>query len=104
MKIRKNLSDADMFKGSHESYTFENDVLEDDAPRKTFRGHVPANKNKEDELLLPKEAQEKLNRCLLEVSMEWLKAKNGDLDWKVKRNGFTITIEPKAKEKKESSL
>jgi hypothetical protein len=40
--------------------------------RKFFAGAVPKNK-KEEELLLPKEAQEKLNRCLLEVSMEWLK-------------------------------
>jgi hypothetical protein len=36
MKIRKNLSDADMFKGSHETYTFENEVLEDDAPGRKF--------------------------------------------------------------------
>jgi hypothetical protein len=49
----------------------------------------------------PRKLRKNLNRCLLEVSMEWLKAKNGDLDWKVKRDGFTITIEPAAKEKKE---
>jgi hypothetical protein len=98
MKIKKNLTDEDMFRGSKENYSFENEVLEDDSRKKVFRGAVPKNK-KEEELLLPKEAQEKLNRCLLEVSMEWLKGKNGDLDWKVKRDGLVITIVPVAKKK-----
>ena len=98
MKIKKNLTDEDMFRGSKENYSFENEVLEDDSRKKVFRGAGPKNK-KEEELLLPKEAQEKLNRCLLEVSMEWLKGKNGDLDWKVKRDGLVITIVPVAKKK-----
>ena len=34
MKIQKNLSDADMFRGSREEYSFETDVLEDGPRRK----------------------------------------------------------------------
>ena len=98
MKIKKNLTEADMFRNSQDNYSFENDVLEDDSRKKVFRSAVKK-KKKEEELLLPKEAQEKLNRCLLEVSMEWLKGKNGDLDWKVKRDGLIITLTPVAKAK-----
>ena len=45
-------------------------------------------------MMLPPEAQEKLNRCLLEVSMEWLRDKGGDVDWKIVRNGLSITLTP----------
>ena len=46
------------------------------------------------------EAQEKLNRCLLEVSMEWLKDKGGDVEWKVIREGLSIIIKPAPAKKK----
>jgi hypothetical protein len=38
MKIKKNLTDEDMFRGSKETYSFENEVLEDDSRKKVFRG------------------------------------------------------------------
>ena len=51
------------------------------------------------ELLLPEDAQERLNRFLLEISMEWLKNKNGDCTWKVLKEGGQIVIKPVAKNK-----
>jgi hypothetical protein len=92
MKIKKNLSDAEMFQDSSENYSFETEVLTDDGRSSSFRRKAQQPEKKE--LLLPEEAQEKLNRCLLEVSMEWLKDKNGEAAWKVKREGLQIIIEP----------
>lgn len=80
-KIRKNLSDADMLKGFAEELTFENGMYaEEKVSSSKLKGtKAPAKK----ELLLPEEAQERLNRFLLEISMEWLKNKNGNCTWKV---------------------
>lgn len=97
-KIRKNLSDADMLKGFNEELTFENGMYADEKVRqsKIKVAKAPAKK----ELLLPEEAQERLNRFLLEISMEWLKNKNGDCTWKVLKENGEIIIKPVAKAKK----
>lgn len=97
-KIRKNLSDADMLKGFSEELTFENGMYADEKVRQSkIKGaKAPAKK----ELLLPEEAQERLNRFLLEISMEWLKNKNGDCTWKVLKENGEIIIKPVAKAKK----
>ena len=87
MKIKRNLSDADMFRGMEEEESFETALLSDDSRRVKLRK-------------LPPEAIEKLNRCLLEVSMEWLKDKGGDVDWKVVREGTSIIIKPAPAKKK----
>lgn len=92
MKIKKNLSDDEMFKGYEEKVSFENALLKNEPGSKRYRGAKTAKEEKE--LLLPAEAQEKLNRCLLEVSMEWLKGNNGDVEWKVQKNGLEIVIKP----------
>ena len=95
MKIRKNLSDEDMLRGMQEDESFETAVLHDDSDRRRVRRSPQALKQEaEKQMLLPPEAQEKLNRCLLEVSMEWLREKGGNVDWKVVRNGLTITLTP----------
>lgn len=98
VKIRKNLSDAEMLKGFSEELTFENGMYADDKVRQSkLKGaKAPAKK----ELLLPEEAQERLNRFLLEISMEWLKNKNGDCSWKVLKENGEIVIKPVAKAKK----
>lgn len=101
MKIKKNLSDEEMFQGYEEVESFENAILKDDSRHKSFKGKQAA---AEKEMLLPAEAQEKLNRCLLEVSMEWLKGNNGDVEWKVIREGTTITIKPSPAKKKDGRL
>ena len=62
-----------------------------------LKAKAPAPAKKE--LLLPQDAQERLNRFLLEISMEWLKNKNGDCTWKVLKEGGQIVIKPVAKNK-----
>lgn len=98
MKIKRGLSDADMLKGYSENLTFENGMYADETVTKSkIKGaKAPAKK----ELLLPEEAQERLNRFLLEISMEWLKNKGGNCTWKVSKEEGQITIKPVAVAKK----
>lgn len=97
-KIRKNLTDADMLKGFSEELTFENGMYAEEKlhQSKIKGGKVQAKK----ELLLPEDAQERLNRFLLEISMEWLKNKNGNCTWKVLKEDGQIVIKPVAITKK----
>ncbi len=96
-KIRKNLSDEDMLKGFSEELSFENGIYSEEktAKSKIVKAKAPVKK----EILLPEDAQERLNRFLLEISMEWLKNKNGDCTWKVLKEGGQIVIKPAAKTK-----
>ena len=98
-KIRKNLSDEDMLKGFSEELSFENGIYSEEktTARMKLKAKAPAPAKKE--LLLPQGAQERLNRFLLEISMEWLKNKNGDCTWKVLKEGGQIVIKPVAKSK-----
>ena len=98
-KIRKNLSDEDMLKGFAEELSFENGIYSEEktSARMKLKAKAPAPAKKE--LLLPQDAQERLNRFLLEISMEWLKNKNGDCTWKVLKEGGQIVIKPVAKNK-----
>ena len=95
VKIKKGLSDADMLKGFSEELTFENGMYADEKVKQS-KLKAPAKK----ELLLPEDAQERLNRFLLEISMEWLKNKNGDCTWKVLKENGQIVIKPVAVAKK----
>ena len=98
-KIRKNLSDEDMLKGFSEELSFENGIYSEEktTARMKLKAKAPAPAKKE--LLLPQDAQERINRFLLEISMEWLKNKNGDCTWKVLKEGGQIVIKPVAKSK-----
>lgn len=100
MKIKRNLSDADMFRGMEEEESFETAILADDNHVKKIRKNSSAIKKEAEAMMLPPDAIEKLNRCLLEVSMEWLKDKGGDVDWKVVRDGTSIIIKPAPAKKK----
>ena len=100
MKIKKNLSDADMFRGMEEEESFETALLSDDSRRVKLRKNSSSIKKEAEAMMLPPGAIEKLNRCLLEVSMEWLKDKGGDVDWKVVREGTSIIIKPAPAKKK----
>ena len=100
MKIKKNLSDADMFRGMEEEESFATALFSDDSRRVKLRKNSSAIKKHAEAMMLPPEAREKLNRCLLEVSMEWLKDKGGDVDWKVVREGTSIIIKPAPAKKK----
>ncbi len=92
MKIRKNLSDEEMFQGFIEKESFENTFDKDEKTKvfKTKNKQNPATK----ELLLPSEDQEKLNQYLLEISMDWFKNGNGDVVWKVQKEQGQIIIKP----------
>lgn len=97
-KIRKNLSDEEMLRGFKEEITFENGMYADEKVQHSRIKGVKAPAKKE--ILLPEEAQERLNRFLLEISMEWLKNKNGSCTWKVLKEGEQIVIRPAAAAKK----
>lgn len=97
MKIRKNLSDEEMLKGFSEELTFENGMYSEEKVRESRIKNTRKSTGKE--LLLPEEAQERLNRFLLEISMEWLKNKNGDCSWKVLKENGQIVIKPVANKK-----
>lgn len=100
MKIKRGLSDQEMFRGIEEEESFETAILSDDSRRLRRRGPAKVSDREEKPLLLPPEVQEKLNRCLLEVSIEWMKDKGGDMEWKVIREGTVITLKPSAFKKK----
>ena len=91
VKIRKGLSDADMLKGFNENLTFENGMY---AEEKVTKSKVKTKAPVKKELLLPEEAQERLNRFLLEISMECLQKNQGSCTWKVAREGDQIVIKP----------
>ena len=91
-KIRKNLSDEDMLRGFSEELTFENGSYVDE---KTKPSRIKSTKTPaKNELLLPEDAQERLNRFLLEISMDWLKNKRGNCVWKVLKENDQIVIKP----------
>ena len=98
VKIKKGLSDADMLKGFNENLTFENGIYAEEkvTPSKIKGAKAPVKK----ELLLPPEAQERLNRFLLEISMECLQKNHGSCTWKVAREQDQIIIKPVALVKK----
>lgn len=97
-KIRKGLSDEEMLKGFSEDLTFENGMYADEKVTKSrIKG---AKQQAKKELLLPEDAQERLNRFLLEISMEWLQNKNGNCTWKVLKENGQIVIKPAAVTKK----
>lgn len=99
MKIKKNLSDAEMFRGFEETESFETAFLQDDSEKRKIKS-VTKGKKSAEEILLPPETREKLNRCLLEAGMAWLKSKGGDMEWKVLREGTTITLQPAPSKKR----
>ena len=94
MKIRKNLSDEDMLKGYEEEVSFENAIYGDE-PVKNKKLKT-AKKADSKEILLPDEALAKLNRYLLEISMDWFKNTKGEADWKVYKEDGQIIIKPAA--------
>ncbi|MEG0830732.1 MAG: hypothetical protein RSE47_03450 [Acidaminococcaceae bacterium] len=98
MKIKKNLSDAEMFQGYKEMRNFETDIYGEEEPNLVFAAKQPAKKS--NELLMPVEAQEKLNQYLLEMAMEWFKNGNGEADWKVIKEKGQIVIKPVVSKKK----
>jgi len=98
MKIKKNLSDEEMFKGYVEKESFENAF---DADEKIVSSKMKNKAAAAKELLLPAESQEKLNQYLLEISMDWFKNGNGDVVWKIYKEQGQIIIKPSPAKKKD---
>ena len=98
MKIKTNLSDEEMFKGDLEKESFENAF---DADEKIVSSKMKNKASAVKELLLPAEAQEKLNQYLLEISMDWFKNGNGDVVWKIYKEQGQIIIKPAPAKKKD---
>ena len=98
MKIRKNLSDEDMLKGYEEEVSFENAIYGDEPVKNKKLKN--AKKADSKEILLPDEALAKLNRYLLEISMDWFKNTRGEADWKVYKEDGQIIIKPASAKKK----
>ena len=87
-----------MLKGYEEEVSFENAIYGDE-PIKNKKLKT-AKKADSKEILLPDEALAKLNRYLLEISMDWFKNTKGEADWKVYKEDGQIIIKPAAAKKK----
>lgn len=93
MKIKKNLSDAEMFKAFNESLSFENEYSPEE--NNTLKKLKP--EPKKVNAFLPEEIEEKFSQLMLELRSELLKANKKNIQWKVKRENNQIIIYPKEK-------
>ena len=93
-KIKKDLSDQDMLKNWHEKDTFETVFLRDEEPDKSVG--VVRKKEKEDSYL-PEEINQKFEKLVLDVRLEFFKQGVKELKWKVTRTADGILLTPHAK-------
>lgn len=88
MKIKKNLSDAEMLKAFNENTSFENEYAPDINSK--------PQKNKPDvkktNAFLPEEIEEKFSQLILELRAELLKDSKTNVQWKVKKENNQIII------------
>ena len=93
-KIKKNLSDQDMFKNWQEKETFETIFLQDEVSNQPIRG---AKKIDKEESFLPEETNKKFEKLVLDVRLEFFKQGVKELKWKVTRTEEGILLTPAAK-------
>lgn len=94
MKIKKNLSDADMLRSFSEKLTFENEVFTEQTEDNK------QNKNKEKQAVntfLPAEIEEKFAQLMLQLRTQLLKENRTNIKWRVKLEDRQIIIYPKDK-------
>lgn len=87
-KIQKGLSDAEMLKG----YVEENTVHMYDG-KSTLKRKVK--EKAVEEVQLPQDQIERLNRFLTEIGMERMMKRLGPAAWQVSRDGDSIVIKAK---------
>lgn len=88
MKIKKNLSDADMLKAFNETLSFENEYAPDDVSKvKKSKQEV-----KKINAFLPEEIEEKFSQLMLELRADLLKANKTNVQWKVKKENNQVII------------
>ena len=93
-KIKKGLSDVEMMRGFEEE---ENVVgiggnSNKQQSKKAYK--------KEEELMLDEDNQARLNRFMLEMSLDWFKKSKGAAEWKVLKEKDSIVIKQVAIKKK----
>lgn len=82
-KIRKNLSDSEMFANSKEQLTFENDIQEDSVvPAKIKKAAPQEVQQSLNSSLVTPELQEKIGKALLELKLALYK--QGIVEYKIK--------------------
>lgn len=89
LKIQKGLSDAEMLKG----YVEDNNVHMYDG-NSTLKRKVK--EKAAEEVQLPQEQIERLNRFLTEIGMERMMKKLGAAAWQVSREGDKVVIQAKS--------
>ncbi len=94
-KIKKDLSDQDMLKNWHEKETFETAFLRDEESGKLVGG--VRKKAEKEESFLPEEVNQKLEKLVLDVRLEFFKQGTKELKWKVTRTAEGILLTPHAK-------
>lgn len=97
MKIKKNLSDEDMFQGVKEEKSFETAVYHDSAETV----HSKRSEKKSQEEQIPEVIRERLNQLIISLGLEWLKQKKGPAVWKIIREQDKIIIWPEAAQEKD---
>lgn len=93
MKIKKNLSDADMLKAFKETLSFENEFSPDEVQTTKKIKAEPKKIN----AFLPEEIEEKFSQLMLELRAQLLKENKKNIQWKVKKENNQIIIYPKEK-------
>ncbi len=92
MKIKKNLSDADMLQAFNEQLSFEHEFSPEEVTHKKEK-----NVKKEVNSFMPEEIEEKFSQLMLEVRTQLLKENRKNIQWRVKKEGMQIIIYPKDK-------
>lgn len=85
-----------MLRGYNEEINFENSSYADEVVKKS---KFQPKKTKEKEILLADDDLERLNRYLLEISMEWIKKNRTKSEWKITKENNQIVIKPVATKK-----
>lgn len=92
--IKRNLSDAEMFKNCKEELTFENSTAEAHEPVKQVKRTVDGSKKNEDinTAFLTPELQQQIGKALLELKLQLFKEGVVDYNLKVTRVGRQILL------------
>lgn len=93
MKIKKNLSDADMLKSFNEKISFENEFSSEDVVTVKKTKSEPKKTN----AFLPEEIEEKFSQLMLEIRAQLMKENKINIKWQVKKENNQIIIYHKEK-------
>ncbi|WP_295791143.1 hypothetical protein [uncultured Veillonella sp.] len=105
-KIKKGLSDADMFKNVVEEETFETAMLrgEEERNRPAFHKSKTGNPNSQEAFyreFLTEKIETQIGKLLLEIKMDYFKDGYGDFSVQVKKDGRRIILETAPKQVKQ---